>query len=224
MYLGKRMRIAIVDNDRLALGVMKMMIKRILPQTNVCWAVSDGLTAVSKSLDSRTRPDVLLVDMSLEGMSSGCDVCKTIREETAQVALVGMTAFSLDRYCAPALENGASCLVDKANVKALCRALCAIVNGRRADVRYVSSESAQESHERLMAAKGGNISYETFAKREREVMGLCSLGFTSKEIGVKLGIGEPTVKTYIRRVMKKLGAKNRTQAVIQWMEVNSREY
>ncbi len=161
--------------------------------------------------------------MSLEGMS-GCDVCKTIREETAQVALVGMTAFSLDRYCAPALENGASCLVDKANVKALCRALCAIVNGRRADVRYVSSESAQESHERLMAAKGGNISYETFAKREREVMGLCSLGFTSKEIGVKLGIGEPTVKTYIRRVMKKLGAKNRTQAVIQWMEVNSREY
>ena len=204
MYLGKRIRIAIVDNDRLTLGVMKMMIERILPQANVCWAVSDGLTAVSKSLDSRTRPDVLLVDMSLEGMS-GCDVCKTIREETAQVALVGMTAFSLDRYCAPALENGASCLVDKANVKALCRALCAIVNGRRADVRYVSSESAQESH-------------------EREVMGLCSLGFTSKEIGVKLGIGEPTVKTYIRRVMKKLGAKNRTQAVIQWMEVNSREY
>ena len=221
MYLGKRIRIAIVDNDRLTLGVMKMMIERILPQANVCWAVSDGLTAVSKSLDSRTRPDVLLVDMSLEGMS-GCDVCKTIREETAQVALVGMTAFSLDRYCAHALENGASCLVDKANVKALCRALCAIVNGRRADVRYVSSESAQESHERLMAAKGGNISYETFAKREREVM--CSLGFTSKEIGVKLGIGEPTVKTYIRRVMKKLGAKNRTQAVIQWMEVNSREY
>ena len=217
MYLGKRIRIAIVDNDRLTLGVMKMMIERILPQANVCWAVSDGLTAVSKSLDSRTRPDVLLVDMSLEGMS-GCDVCKTIREETAQVA------FSLDRYCAPALENGASCLVDKANVKALCRALCAIVNGRRVDVRYVSSESAQESHERLMAAKGGNISYETFAKREREVMGLCSLGFTSKEIGVKLGIGEPTVKTYIRRVMKKLGAKNRTQAVIQWMEVNSREY
>lgn len=54
MYLGKRIRIAIVDNDRLTLGVMKMMIERILPQANVCWAVSDGLTAVSKSLDSRT--------------------------------------------------------------------------------------------------------------------------------------------------------------------------
>lgn len=50
MYLGKRIRIAIVDNDRLTLGVMKMMIERILPQANVCWAVSDGLTAVSKSL------------------------------------------------------------------------------------------------------------------------------------------------------------------------------
>jgi DNA-binding NarL/FixJ family response regulator len=161
--------------------------------------------------------------MSLEGMS-GCDVCRTIREETAQVDLVGMTAFSLDRYCVPALENGASCLVDKANVKGLCHVLCAIVNGRRADVKYASSESAQESHERLLTAKSGNVNYETFAKREREVMGLCSLGFTSKEIGIKLGIGEPTVKTYIRRVMKKLGAKNRTQAVIQWMEVNSREY
>ena len=112
----------------------------------------------------------------------------------------------------------------KANVKGLCHVLCAIVNGRRADVKYASSESAQESHERLLTAKSGNVNYETFAKREREVMGLCSLGFTSKEIGIKLGIGEPTVKTYIRRVMKKLGAKNRTQAVIQWMEVNSREY
>lgn len=223
MYLGKRIRIAIVDNDRLTLGVMKMMIERILPQANVCWAVSDGLTAVSKSLNSRTRPDVLLVDMSLEGMS-GYDVCRTIREETAQVDLVGMTAFSLDRYCVPALENGASCLVDKANVKGLCHVLCAIVNGRRADVKYASSESAQESHERLLTAKSGNVNYETFAKREREVMGLCSLGFTSKEIGIKLGIGEPTVKTYIRRVMKKLGAKNRTQAVIQWMEINEREY
>ena len=156
MYLGKRIRIAIVDNDRLTLGVMKMMIERILPQANVCWAVSDGLTAVSKSLNSRTRPDVLLVDMSLEGMS-GCDVCRTIREETAQVDLVGMTAFSLDRYCVPALENGASCLVDKANVKGLCHVLCAIVNGRRADVKYASSESAQESHERLLTAKSGNV-------------------------------------------------------------------
>ena len=222
MYLGKRIRIAIVDNDRLTLGVMKMMIERILPQANVCWAVSDGLTAVSKSLNSRR---VLMYCLwTCPGRMSGCDVCRTIREETAQVDLVGMTAFSLDRYCAPALENGASCLVDKANVKGLCHVLCAIVNGRRADVKYASSESAQESHERLLTAKSGNVNYETFAKREREVMGLCSLGFTSKEIGIKLGIGEPTVKTYIRRVMKKLGAKNRTQAVIQWMEVNSREY
>ena len=223
MYLGKRIRIAIVDNDRLTLGVMKMMIERILPQANVCWAVSDGLTAVSKSLNSRTRPDVLLVDMSLEGMS-GCDVCRTIREETAQVDLVGMTAFSLDRYCVPALENGASCLVDKANVKGLCHVLCAIVNGRRADVKYASSESAQESHERLLTAKSGNVNYETFCEKGTRGYGAVFPGFYLKGDRHQAWHRGPTVKTYIRRVMKKLGAKNRTQAVIQWMEVNSREY
>ena len=156
MYLGKRIRIAIVDNDRLTLGVMKMMIERILPQANVCWAVSDGLTAVSKSLNSRTRPDVLLVDMSLEGMS-GCDVCRTIREETAQVDLVGMTAFSLDRYCVPALENGASCLVDKANVKGLCHVLCAIVNGRRADVKYANNDPSTKNRNQILNGRNKRI-------------------------------------------------------------------
>ena len=63
-----------------------------------------------------------------------------------------------------------------------------------------------------------------FAKREREVMGAVFPGFYLKGDRHQAWHRGPTVKTYIRRVMKKLGAKNRTQAVIQWMEVNSREY
>ena len=87
----------------------------------------------------------------------------------------------------------------------------------------MSSENAQESHERLLNEGWKEGVCEAFSQREREVMQLCVLCFTSKEISAKLGIGEPTVKTYVRRVMRKLGAKNRTQAVIRWMEMGGRE-
>ena len=222
MYVGKRIRIGIVDNDKLTLGVMKLIVERILPLADVCWTASDGATAVRKGLDPKTQLDVLLVDMSLEGMS-GCDVCRCIRVETARIALVGMTAFSLERYGASALENGADCLVDKADVRGLCQTLCELANGRRPNAEYVSSENAQESHERLLNEGWKEGVCEAFSQREREVMQLCVLCFTSKEISARLGIGEPTVKTYVRRVMRKLGAKNRTQAVIRWMEMDGRE-
>ena len=49
-------------------------------------------------------------------------------------------------------------------------------------------------------------------------MSLCARGYTSQEIGDYLGIGESTVKTYIKRVTEKMDGKNRTQAVICWLK------
>lgn len=217
MYLGKRIRIAIVDNDKLTLNMMRLMIKQLLPFAEICWTTSRGKTAIDCCLDRKTRPDVLLADMSLEDMT-GYEVCRGIRSKTPQVILVGVTAFSLEKYYVPALMNGAACLMDKAQIRDVCRALCLLANGQSAHVQYESSESAQEAYERLSTAETVERRYKNLTRREEEVMNLCALGYTSKAIGEKLNIGEPTVKTYIKRVVEKMGAKNRTQAVIRWLE------
>ncbi len=218
MYLGKRISIAIVDNDKLTLTMMKLMIKQLLPFAETCWTTAKGKTAIDKCLDKKTQPDVLLVDMSLEDMT-GYEVCRAIRSKTPQTVLIGITAFSLEKYYVQALENGAACLMDKAQVRDICQALCLLANGQSPHVKYESSETAQEAYTRLSGEENPERRYKNLTRREEEVMNLCALGYTSKEIGTKLSIGEPTVKTYIKRVVEKMGAKNRTQAVIRWLEM-----
>lgn len=62
-----------------------------------------------------------------------------------------------------------------------------------------------------MAAAG------SLTDREREVMRLCVQGRSSREIGELLHMGESSVKTYVMRAARKLGARNRTQAVAEWL-------
>lgn len=220
MYLGKRIRIAIVDNDKLTLTMMKLVIKQLLPLAEVCWTTSKGKAAIDKCLNKGTQPDVLLVDMSLEDIN-GYEVCRSIRSRTTQVVLMGVTAFSLEKYYVQALENGAACLMDKAQLRDICRALCLLANGQSPHVKYESSETAQEAHDRLSGMELAKRRYRNLTRREEEIMNLCALGCTSKEIGAKLGIGEPTVKTYIKRAAEKMNAKNRTQAVIRWLKMKN---
>ena len=221
MYLGKQINIAIVDNDRLTLDMMQLMIRKLLPLAKTCWTTTEGKAAIDKCLHEKTQPDALLVDMSLEDMT-GYEVCRTIRSKTPRVVLIGITAFSLEKYHVQALENGAACLMDKAQFSDICRALYLLTNGQSPHVKYESSETSQEAHARLSRMGISRQCCKNTTGREEEVMNLCALGYTSKEIGTRLGIGESTVKTYVKRAAEKIGAKNRTQAVIRWLEMKEK--
>ncbi|WP_164514638.1 helix-turn-helix domain-containing protein [Bifidobacterium goeldii] len=91
--------------------------------------------------------------------------------------------------------------------------------------RYVSDLTATQSHA-LLAAQVVTLPHDlaqstttvvSLTEREREVMRLCAQGRSSREIGELLGVGESSVKTYVMRAAKKLGARNRTQAVAEWL-------
>ncbi|PLS26434.1 LuxR C-terminal-related transcriptional regulator [Bifidobacterium parmae] len=228
MYDGKRFDLAMVDNDPLTLGMMTLLIRRDLPEARVVWTCRRGRDAIARCLSAGSRPDVLLVDMSLEGMG-GVEVCRRIRTATAGVALVGITSFSLEHYAADALTAGAQCVMDKARVKDICDAVVALANGRVPRTRYVSDLAAIRSHELLAAcertvADGASATgscataaVAALTECEREVMRLCAQGRSSREIGELLHVGESSVKTYVMRAARKLGARNRTQAVAEWL-------
>ncbi|MCH9276621.1 response regulator transcription factor [Bifidobacterium amazonense] len=235
MYDGERFSVAVVDNDQLTLRMLTLLIRRELPQSTVVWTCRRGQDAVERCLASVSRPDVLLVDMSLEGMG-GVEVCRRVRAATAGVALIGVTSFSLEHYAADALAAGAQCVMDKARVKDICDAAVALANGRMPRTRYVSDLTAVQSHVLLAAKAGSGADDETVTRpdaaadvaasgavtaslteREREVMRLCAEGRSSQEIGMMLGIGASSVKTYVMRAARKLGARNRTQAVAAWL-------
>ncbi|PWG66907.1 response regulator transcription factor [Bifidobacterium callitrichidarum] len=219
-----------VDNDQLTLRMLTLLIRRELPNVNMAWVRRNGRDAVDRCLSAGSRPDVLLVDMSLEGLG-GIEVCRQVRAATADVALIGITSFSLEHYAADALAAGAQCVMDKARVKDICDAAVALVNGRRPQTQYVSDLTAAQSHALLTAqaeAKAGTVAdsgsrigstatVASLTDREREVMRLCAQGKSSREIGELLHVGESSVKTYVMRAARKLGARNRTQAVAEWL-------
>ncbi|KFI50790.1 MULTISPECIES: response regulator transcription factor [Bifidobacterium] len=228
MYDRERFSLAIVDNDQLTLKMLMLLIRKSLPKADVKWACRRGHDAVARCLSADSRPDVLLVDMSLEGLS-GVEVCRQVRTATADIVLIGVTSFSLEHYAADALAAGAQCVMDKAQVSDICDAAVALVNGRTPQTQYVSDSTAKQSHVLLAACNTTDVTdglptrpatAETVASltdREREVMRLCAQGRSSREIGELLGVGESSVKTYVMRAAKKLGARNRTQAVAEWL-------
>ncbi|KAB7790984.1 DNA-binding response regulator [Bifidobacterium leontopitheci] len=229
MYDSERFSLAIVDNDQLTLKMLMLLIHRELPLVEIPWACRRGRDAIDRCLSAGSRPDVLLVDMSLEGLS-GVEVCRQVRAATADVVLIGVTSFSLEHYAADALAAGAQCVMDKAQVPDICDAAVALVNGRTPRTRYVSELAAVQSHALLAKhdetdADDGSatrpaiaaVAVASLTDREREVMRLCAQGRSSREIGELLGVGESSVKTYVMRAARKLGARNRTQAVAEWL-------
>ncbi|MBT1172185.1 response regulator transcription factor [Bifidobacterium sp. MA2] len=237
----RRFSLAMVDNDELTLGMLTLMVRRLLPEADVLWTCRDGAEAAARCLSPATRPDVLLVDMSLEGLS-GVETCRRIGAASPDVALMGITSFSLERYAAAVLDAGARCLMDKAKVRDVCAVARDLAGGCRPSTLsrytpYVSKESAAQAHARLAAtgATGRNVADDgertreanssaaalpderSLTAREREVMRLCATGRSTREIAETLHVGESTVKTYVMRAARKLGARNRTQAVARWL-------
>lgn len=183
MASDRGITIAIVDNDALLLDLAADAIGRLYPGERLLWVTDDPQEAIDRccmeqchhdaaSLD-RYRPDVLLVDMSMGGVS-GPDVCRTIRERTCRTALVGITSYSLNAYSCEALACGAQCLVDKSSLARMMHAAEAVASGDYLDPSWncarqgslvvpdmgrrvffdhaegiVSCESAEQSHRRL---------------------------------------------------------------------------
>ena len=76
--------VGVVDNDRLSLEMLKRIVLT-QPIFSLKWAVSDSAVAIQSCLDTASRPDVLLTDMALDGMS-GAELCNLVHQMAPAVA------------------------------------------------------------------------------------------------------------------------------------------
>lgn len=216
--------VAIVDNDRLAIQALNMVIQRRLPHVRVLWSATSGREAVHKCLgaspDAQEVPALLLVDMSMEGMG-GPEVCREIRLRTTEISLVGMTSFSIDTFALSALRCGADCLVDKASGHDICIAISQLAQGERPAVGAVSEESPRQCQLRLQR----HVSAEKECRAiltpaECAVMDRLVLWEDTDEIAADLDVSQSTVNSQISSAMRKLGVATRIQAARKWMSIN----
>ena len=109
-------RILMVDNDKRAIEALTALLSKALPNAYVADDVTDGTKALSLCRAYGNQYDIILLDMSLEGLQ-GPDICKRIRLTNNSTPILAMTSFSLNRYRNSAIESGAQGLVDKSSIE-----------------------------------------------------------------------------------------------------------
>ena len=150
----------------------------------------------------RLRPDITLMDQRLPG-TSGIDALITIREEFPHARIIMLTTTESDGEIQQALREGASAYLLKSMPQ---DDLLAVVRAVHAGKRSV--------HPEIAARLAEHLGEESLTSRELEVLRLIRDGFRNKQIADQLSIAEVTVNFHIRNLVDKLGANDRTHALM----------
>ena len=212
--LDRPLRIALVDDQPLVRAGFAMVIDS-QDDMEVVAQAADGAAAVEE-LRARTV-DVVLMDVRMprkDGIEATAEILARTPAERAPKIIV-LTTFDLDEYVVAAIRAGASgFLLKDAQPEDLLGAIRTVHRGdavispsatRRLLERVVSAPDPQEKDTSVLAP---------LTEREREVLTLMGRGFSNREIGAELFVAEATVKTHVGRVLAKVGARDRVQAVI----------
>ena len=200
--------IAILDNDPFTLEGLKTILGAE-PEIRVAWTSSSPSETVSRCLDRASRPDMLLLDMSLGEKDSGASVCRRIRKNTSAVPVLAMTAFSLDYYVKDAALSGAQGIVAKTNREGMRHAIRTITSGGTWGPMFDTTTIA---HIRLKNQPMRKL----LTGRESEAMNLAATGLRLRDVATRMSVSESTVKTLIANARSKLGASSLREAVAVW--------
>ncbi len=194
----RRIRLFIVDGQ----PAMRAGLRASLRDQDGFEVVGDAVSgeeALERAVD--LNPDVLLIDVVLPDRD-GVEVIRILRGLLPEVRMVVLTALADDRAAEQAMRAGAAAYVLKD----------APLEELRQSIRLVTSDrvklpSTLPTAGRLERPFGITL-------REHEVLTQLAEGKTNKEIASALAVTQETAKTYVKRVLAKLGVQNRTEAAI----------
>ncbi|MFV2144660.1 response regulator [Isoptericola sp. G70] len=207
------MKVALVDDQQLVRAGFRMVIDS-QPDLTVAVEASDGAQALRLLADHRV--DVVLMDVRMPTMD-GLTATRHLTAQPEAPRVVVLTTFDLDEYVLEAIRAGASgFLLKDAPPEEM---LAAIRTVHRGDA-VIAPSSTRRLLEHLVtalpatAAGPAHQALGELTEREREVLVLMASGRSNTEIATELFVAEATVKTHVGRVLAKLGARDRVQAVV----------
>jgi DNA-binding NarL/FixJ family response regulator len=210
-------RVAIADDQALVRGGFRMILDA-RDDLEVVGEAADGAEAVA--LVGRERPDVVLMDVRMPGMD-GIEATRRIVAAGGPARIIILTTYDADEHVFAALRAGASGfllkdarpadLVDAIRVVARGDALLAPSVTRRLLDRFADDGDGGAVPSRTAAAEPrlGDLT-----DREAEILRFVALALSNAEIAARLHLTEATVKTHVSSVLRKLGLRDRVQAVV----------
>jgi DNA-binding NarL/FixJ family response regulator len=172
---------------------------------------ADSVGGLFDSLDSHPLIDLLLLDLNLPG-AYGFNALAHLRGSRPELPIIVVSASDDPRTIRQALAFGAQSFVSKsadavsigANVQAVLRGEPAIPSGFATESLAGADDDALETAQRIAQ----------LTPQQFRVLGMLCAGRLNKQIGDELKITEATVKAHMTVILRKLGASNRTQAVL----------
>lgn len=195
---SERLKIMLVDDHYLVrMGLASVI--GLEPDMAVCAEASSGEQAMAMFREH--RPDVILMDLRLPGMS-GLETTRAIRREFPDARVIVLSTYISDEEIYTALQAGAMAyLVKSVQREELMEAMRKAAAGRR----HIQPEVAARLADRM--------SRSDLSGRERDVLRLLVGGKRNREIATALDIAEGTVKLHVSSILAKLGVVDRTEAV-----------
>lgn len=198
--------VLIVEDDR-GLREQLMQILSTAPDLHCVGAFSSAEEALEKF--PKPRPDVVLMDIKLPGMS-GIECVAELKRSCPELQIIMVTVYEDSERIFRALKAGASgYLVKSSPPSQLLEAIRDVFRGGAPMSSHIARKVVQHFH----MVGPSQQEAENLSPREREVLDLLASGYIYKEIGDKLNIGVETVRTYVKNICQKMHVRNRLEAI-----------
>jgi DNA-binding NarL/FixJ family response regulator len=213
-YAGRvPVAVLLVDDEPLVRVGLRAVLEA-QPDIEVVGEAADGAAVIP--LVRRLRPDVVVMDVRmplLDGIEATRAVLRTV-DRPPRILVV--TTFENDEYVYEALRAGAAgFLLKRARPAEIVHAVRLVAEGESllfpASVRRLAAEFGPDGGN---SAARAVLERAALTDREAEVLRLMARGLSNAEIAGRLMVGTETVKSHVSAVLAKLGARDRTQAVI----------
>ena len=202
-----RIRVLLADDEPLVRSGLRAILESE-PDMTVVGEADDGAAVVAQA--RRTRPDIVLMDVRMPRVDGIAATRQLGQFEGGGPAVIVVTTFENDDYVYDALQAGArGFLLKRSTADDFTNAIRTVHHG--------DSLLFPAAVRRLATRRGGpgrGLAEANLTDREAEVLRLIAQGRSNSEIAAELFLGVETVKTHVRNVLAKLGARDRVQAVI----------
>ncbi len=210
---SRQIDVVVADDQRLVRAGFRVILEDE-PDIRVVGEAVDGLGAIG--VVQRTRPDVVLMDIRMPELDGLKAAERILADPESDSAVLMLTTFDRDEYIYEALRIGASgFLLKDAPADRLLDAVRAAAAGDALLAPSVTRRLIEQFARTAPAAPGAIPSaLGDLTERELGVLRLLARGLSNAEIAAELVLGENTIKTHVARVLRKLGLRDRVQAVV----------
>jgi two-component system, NarL family, nitrate/nitrite response regulator NarL len=204
----RRVRVLAADPQPLYRDALTRAIRE-RPELELVGQAGDGREALEAI--GNEQPDVAVIDRTLDGLS-GEQILNAVGRDSLPTRVVMIAAEPEPRLVYAAIADGAAGYLTKdADARELCDAITAVAGGRTVISSHVQNGIASEIRLRAVDER------PFLSERELEILKLVAEGLGAPQIGRRLCLATPTVKTHLHHVYEKLGVAERAAAVAEAM-------